>query len=164
MSKADRILAARHLVAAPILVTLSDIVAANNEDELARDILATLPSEFKQQGEIVLSSSTIPPYNAVRLRLSKVPRGYQFSICLPTAAYETELKTKFPIFTTAAIAYWTEWARSHMELAQRIARVVNIDKIYNTDSVLFWNKSDPYWIGIIAYLTDGDGNIYRSNA
>jgi hypothetical protein len=163
MSSDDRIRAARQIVAAPLLVTLSDICDINNEGELAKDILATLPNEFKQRGELVLTGAGLKPYSSLHLCLSKVPKGYQFSIRLPSKAYETELKTKFPIFTTAAVSYWKEWVCAHPELTQRIQKVINIDKIYNTDTVLFWNRSDPYWIGIIAYFIDEKGNIYKDN-
>lgn len=160
MSKVDRINAARHLVAAPILLTLSDICAAMNEPEIAAQILATLPDDLKQQGEIVIDDEHLKPYT-LRLRLSKVPKEYRFSVCLPSLAYDNALKAKMQIFITATIAYWKEWANANYELVKQIARVINIDKIYNTDSVLFWNRSDPFWIGIVAYLTDGENHIYR---
>jgi hypothetical protein len=153
-----RIRAARLLVAAPIIVAFADNSARDGGG--ARDkILSLMRDEWKQTGEIVMRDSALAPYDALHLRMSKVPRGYRINIAVP-AGFERALREKFALFRAAARSFWRE-------IADDMTRARCDEEprgLCETESAVYWYtpraNDDEFWVGIVGYFTDSSGKKY----
>lgn len=156
-NQASRIEAARLLVAAPMIVALADNIEARNP-ALAIRIRKSLAPMWSHIGEITISDAVLHPY-VLHLCTSKVPSGYRFELAIP-AGYEGDLRDKFTMFRAAAHAFWAEWISNNSLI---VADGNLPTRLTTTETAIRWSASDRFWVGIVGYFTDSQGNKYKAN-
>jgi len=154
--KQERILAARTLVAAPILVSLADNCEKKGDHAIAAKIRDSINPDWNHVGEIVISDAVLQPF-ILHLRLSKVPSGYAISTAVPEN-FERSLREKFRIFTAAVRAFWKEWLEN---LPEGLSRDYFAETMIESETAFHWKDDDSWWVGIMNYYTDVTGKKFK---
>lgn len=159
----ERIKAARCLVAAPLIITLRDICSDLGREDLARRVKKTLTEDLKVQQNMCIRDDALHGLT-MRAMLSKVPSGYRLETAVPHG-FEAATRKMFPIFTTAASAFWAEWRAENAELCEELRVLFNAPfaalPLYSTETAVYWSRDHPYWVGIVIVFSDASGHEYK---
>jgi hypothetical protein len=159
----ERIKAARCLVAAPLIITLSDICSDLGRADLARRIKKTLTDDLKVQQNICIRDDALHGLT-MRAIMSKVPSGYRLDTAVPHG-FEAATRKMFPIFITAASAFWAEWRAENAGLCAQLRELFGTPAeaipLYATETAMYWSRDHPYWVGIVIVFADASGHEYK---